>query len=155
MSCKLVNWKQEIRNKNCCCNKITWLYNGKIETKLYRNLVSKSNYYLNYFSSHPSSTHDSIPYSLALRVVRNCSLDKFQGEALEELKIALIKNSCYPTEVVESAFSRAKAVPRKDLLKPREKEAVNDNEVGRSVLSTPFHPSLRPLTQILRNKGIT
>jgi hypothetical protein len=31
-----------------------FILDGKIETKLYRNPVSKSNFYLNYFSSHPS-----------------------------------------------------------------------------------------------------
>jgi hypothetical protein len=128
-----------------------FIQDGRIETKLYRNPVSKSDFYLNFFSAHPTSTINSIPYSLALRVVRNCSLPELQNEALEELRVALVKNSFYPPEIVNEAFQKAKSKPRSDLLKIKSKENEQSDEIGRSVMSTPFHPTLRPLNHILRS----
>jgi hypothetical protein len=124
------------------------LQNGKLETKLYRNPVSKSNFYLNFFSSHPSCTRKSIPYSLALRIKRNCSLESSQTEFLEELSTALVSNSFYPPDLVTSAFEKVKILARTDLLTEKTKEPCDD--LGRSVLSTPFHPSLKSLPRILR-----
>jgi hypothetical protein len=125
-----------------------FIKDGKLETKLYRNPVSKSDFYLNYHSAHPIATLNSIPYSLALRVRRNCSDESFQAEYLNELNRALVTNSFYPKEIVDSAFERARSKNRSDLLVPRDKE--NEKEQGRTVLSTPYHPSLHSLPKILR-----
>jgi hypothetical protein len=125
-----------------------FILNGRIETRIYRNPVSKSDLYLNYYSAHPSSTRNSIPYSLALRIVRNCSIISFQTEAFDELKNALILNSAYPIEIVEMALDRAKSRPREEILKPRVIE--NEDEMGRTVFVTPYHDSLLAIPHILR-----
>lgn len=119
----------------------------RLETKLYRNPVSKSNFYLNFYSAHPRSTTNSIPFSLALRIVRNCSQKSYQDESLQELREALISNCFYPVNIVDDAISRAKALDRKELIQAKQK--VNENEIGRSVLSTPFHPTITSLPRIL------
>jgi hypothetical protein len=121
---------------------------GRIETRIYRNPVSKSDLYLNFHSAHPACTRHSIPYSLALRIVRNCSIDSFQIEAFEELKSALVINSSYPLDIVEEAFERAKSRPRREILKPRTQD--NEEEIGRSVFVTPFHESLLAIPFIVR-----
>lgn len=128
-----------------------FVLSGRIETKLYRNPVSKSDLYLNYFSAHPTSTCDSIPYSLALRIVRNCSIDSNQNEAFEELRTALVERSFYPPEVVDSSLARAKSRSRKDILKPKVTE--NEDEIGRTVFVTPFHDSLLAIPHILRDSA--
>lgn len=128
-----------------------FIENNRIETKLYRNPVSKSDFYLNYHSSHPSSTRNSIPYSLALRIIRNCSQESYQTNSLNELYIALVNNSFYPSETVDSAFNRAKLLNRKDLLQPKNRD--DKDEIGRTVFSTPFHPTLLQLPRILKNSS--
>jgi hypothetical protein len=127
-----------------------FIENNRIETKLYRNPVSKSDFYLNYFSSHPRSTRDSIPYSLALRIIRNCSQSVFQEESLNELQHALVTNSFYPSHLVNNSFEKAKNKTRSELLQHKSHETENEKDSGRSVLSTPFHPTLTCLPKILR-----
>jgi hypothetical protein len=125
-----------------------YISNGRIETNMFRNPVSKSDMYLNYFSAHPSSTRNSIPYSLALRIVRNCSVPSQRDKEFEDLRIGLVGNSNYPSEVVDAAFSRAKSQDRVEVLKQRKKE--NEDELGRTILVTPFHRTLLSLPHILR-----
>lgn len=120
-----------------------------LQTKIYRNPVSKSNQYLNYLSCHPLSTKNSIPYSLALRVFRNCSSSQHQEATLVELFEALVINSSYPPEIVTEGFNAARLIPREELLKKKPPPDPNNSENGRIVMVTPFNQSLLPITKII------
>ena len=61
------------------------IVNGKIQTDLYRKKTDKVQYLLP-SSCHPSHIFDSIPYSLALRIVRICSVEEERGMRLRELE---------------------------------------------------------------------
>jgi hypothetical protein len=50
--------------------------------------------------------------------------------------------------VIDNAFTRAKSQDRRDILKQKQKD--NEEEMGRTVFVTPFHPSLLSMPYILR-----
>ena len=121
----------------------------RIELNLYRNPISKSDFYLNYFSYYPNSTKNSIPYSLSLRIIRNCSLTPYQAEAFDELCNALMNNSFYPMEIINNAVERAQSKNRSEILKKQEKSL---SESDRTVFVTPYHQTLLSLPYILKEE---
>jgi hypothetical protein len=84
---------------------------GKIEVDLYRKKTDRNQYLLP-SSCHPKTTCLSIPYSLSLRIIRICTNPKTAVERLQELKELLLARK-YPEQIIDSAISRAKKIPRK------------------------------------------
>ena len=105
---------QEIPFLDTACS----LKNGKIITKLYRK-PSDRNQYLLTSSCHPASQVENIPFSLALRVRRICSLEEDMEEGMERLREMLLDRS-YGPELVAAAISKARAIPREVVLQPRD-----------------------------------
>ena len=66
---------------------------GKIQTYLYRKKIDKVQYLLP-FSCHPFHIFDNIPYSLALRIVRICSVESEREMRMEELEEMLKSKNC-------------------------------------------------------------
>ena len=62
---------------------------GKIVTDLYRKKTDRNQYLLT-SSCHPAHTTKNIPFSLALRIVRICSLPEDREKRFEELKCLLL-----------------------------------------------------------------
>ena len=121
------------------------LSDGTLSTSVYYKPTT-SFAYLDYRSSHPLSTRNSIPYSQFLRLRRLCSNDSdFEAQA----KILLTKfiNRHYPLPIVLSALTRAKRVPREtSLLKcPRSCDLRH-----RAIMT--FHPHNLPVKSILLKK---
>ena len=58
---------------------------GKIVTELYRKKTDRNQYLLT-SSCHPAHTTQNIPFSLALRIVRICSLPQDREKRFQELK---------------------------------------------------------------------
>ncbi|KAJ8019991.1 hypothetical protein HOLleu_41807 [Holothuria leucospilota] len=95
--------------------------NTQLETKIYSK-PTDSHAYLLPTSCHPKHTFTSIPYSQALRVIRNCSNTDTTTYHLNELQTHF-NNRGYDPSTVSQQINRAKQIPRNELLtyKPRKK----------------------------------
>jgi hypothetical protein len=94
---------------------IIWVDNdGFIQTDLHTKENSKNSYLLP-SSNHPSHISKNIPYSLAFRILRNCSQVERCEVRLEELKTKLLDRG-YRSKVIDSAISRVKQLNRSDIL---------------------------------------
>ena len=88
---------------------------GTILTDLYRKETDRNQYLLP-SSCHPAHTTKNIPYSLALRIVRICSLPDDREKRFSELKNLLLSRD-YKSGVIDYAIGRARKVPRTEALK--------------------------------------
>ena len=96
-------------------------------------------------SCHPAHTTNSIPYSLALRIVRISSREEDRDLRLEELKVMLL-NRDYKASIVNNAIRKAKEVPRKEALK----RVMKEKEVERRpVMVTTYDPRLPSISSIV------
>jgi len=115
---------------------------GKLVTDLFRKPTDKAQYLLP-TSFHPKHVCNSIPYSLALRLVRICSRGDLLEIRLAEL-MSLLKQRGYTHIKLVSAFARAKQIGREKALKETEKE-----ECSRITFTTTYSPHLSGLSSIL------
>ena len=88
---------------------------GKIKTDLCKKETDK-NQYLMLSSCHPKQTTKTIPFSLALRIVRVCSSQEERDKRLIELKDRLLARD-YNRGLVQAALDKAREVPRSRALK--------------------------------------
>lgn len=58
----------------------------------------------------------NIPFSLALRIVRICSLPEARDQRLEELKDMLLSRG-YRKSVINDAVKKARNIPRNEAIK--------------------------------------
>ena len=72
------------------------------------------------FCSHPYNCIKSIPYSVGLRIKRNCSTDIFLDNRAKEYKNYLTEQG-YSPRIVKEQFDKALSLDRKDLLKVKKK----------------------------------
>ena len=110
---------------------------GRIVTDLYRKPTDR-NMYLLPSSCHPAHTTASIPYSLALRIIRICSREEDRDRRLEELKTMLLDRD-YKLGIVNAAIRKAKAIPRLEALK---KVVRSKEEARRPVMVVTYDPRL-------------
>ena len=116
--------------------------NGRIEVDLHRKKTHRNQYLLP-SSCHPKATTTAIPYSLALRIVRTCTNQDIRDLRLKELK-ELLQARKYPENVIDSAITKARKIPRKiALYKVRKK-----SEQKRPVFALKYDPRLPPVQQI-------
>ena len=112
---------------------------GRIVSDLYRKPTDRNKYLLP-SSAHPSHVTKSTPYSLALRIVRNCSEPEARDMRLEELKEMLLARN-YKLNIINECIRKARAVPRNEALKDVNKEIGNPWPVF-VVLYEPRMPSV-------------
>ena len=117
---------------------------GKMIVDLYRKPTDR-NMYLLTSSCHPSQVCENIPYSLALRIVRICSKPEDRDKRLDELK-QLLLNRDYKLNIINSAISKAKNIPRSEALKRVVKPPTN-----RPVFPVTHHPSLPSIPKIVNH----
>ena len=143
---------KESDTESCNCEKkfsipfldvLCSIKNGAIDTTLYRKETDK-NMYLLPSSCHAKTVSKSIPYSLAIRIVRICSDPENRDKELKKLKSRLL-NRNYDNKILESAIKRARNVPRQSLLKPVLKPEVN----SRPVFAVTFDPRTPPFPSVL------
>ena len=89
-------------------------------------------------SCHPAHTTSSIPYSLALRIIRICPMEEDRDKRLEELKQMLLERD-YKSGIINAAIRKAKLVPRHEALK---KVVRNQEEERRPVMVVTYDPRL-------------
>ena len=116
---------------------------GKIHTDLYKKSTDRNQYLLT-SSCHPSHVCDSIPYSLALRIVRICSTIAAREVRFSELKEMLLARE-YSAGVINAAISRARNIPREEALRKVFREKNSD----RPVLTIQYHPALPSISRII------
>ena len=120
------------------------LVNGRIETDVYSK-PTDSHLYLPPSSSHPYNCINSIPYSVALRIKRNCSSDSFYENRSAEYKGYLI-NQGYNKKLVHKQFEKALSLDRSSLLKVKKRPKFS-NVIS---LVTDFNANLPNVSKILR-----
>ena len=117
--------------------------NNKLETDLFSK-PTNAHLYLHYSSCHPRHTKNSLPFSLAYRLLRICSTDNFLTKRLNELRQFLL-NRHYKPKIIDAAFDKIRKMTRQDSLKRKNKKTSK-----RVPFVTTFHPGLPNVPQIIR-----
>ena len=116
---------------------------GQFHTDLYKKDTAVAQYLLP-SSCHPSHITKNIPYSLAYRLKRICSSgDQFELR-LQELKMDLISRR-YKAKIIDQAFARVRAIPRKEALKKVVKKSTD-----RVILALEYHPLLPSVSKLVK-----
>ena len=123
---------------------LSTIKDGKIITDLYRKPTDRCQYLLT-SSCHPPHVTNNIPYSLALRIVRICSLPEDREKRFSELKDMLIKRD-YKSSIVDAAIDKARKIPRPEALK----RVTRDRKQDRPVLVVTHDPRLPAVAQIVK-----
>ena len=118
------------------------IIDGQIETDLHRKSTDRNQYLLP-TSCHPKQTTASIPFSLSLRIVRNCSNITQRKKRLQEMKDFLLSRD-YPEQIIDSAIERAVIIPREVALKKKTKLT----KPKRPVFALRYDPRLPAITSI-------
>ena len=116
--------------------------NEKIKTDLYRKETDKVQYLLP-SSCHPSHIFKSVPYSLALWLVRICSDREDLKKRLFELKEMLLSRG-YSKNIVKETTLKALTLDRAEILKK-----VTKTKKDRVVLAVTYHPKLPSVSSII------
>ena len=110
-----------------------------------------SHKYLNTSTEHPEHVTRSIPYSVGLRIRRNCSDrnvgDKTFTDKLVEYKGYLL-DSGYNSQQIDKQFLKVDQIPRKKLLKGRQskkqtRQEDRDMKINFVVSHDPTFPDIR------------
>ena len=117
--------------------------NGRIEIDLYRK-ESNRNPFILPDSCHSKMVTRNIPFSLSLRIVRICTNSATRDTRLQELKTLLTERK-YSPSLVDSAISRAKAIPRKKaILQVKKKDASK-----RPIFALKYDPRLPAIPSLM------
>ena len=119
------------------------IINGKIIVDLYRKETDRNQYLLT-SSCHPTHVTANIPYSLALKIVRICSLPESREKRFGELKCLLLARG-YKSKLIDAATDRARQVTREEALKRVFKEKTSQ----RPVFVITFDPRLPSISSII------
>ena len=117
---------------------------NKIETDLFKKKTDRCQYLLP-SSCHPSHICRNIPYSLAYRLVRICSTPEKLNKRLQELKELLLSRDYRPRSI-DSAISRARAIPRERALERVDKKPNSQ----RVVFVITYDPRLPSISNIFK-----
>ena len=116
---------------------------GQIVTDLYRKKTDRNQYLLT-SSCHPAHTTKNIPFSLALRIVRICSLPEDREKRFEELRGLLLSRE-YKGGAIDTAIQRARKIPRSEALK----KVVREQDTQRPVFVISYDPRLPSISKIV------
>ena len=82
----------------------------------------------------PQPMFKNIPYSLALRIVRICSIPEQRYLRLSELKQLLLQRD-YKTKIIDAEIERARNISRTEALK----RVIRNNSIDRPVQVVNYH----------------
>ena len=120
-----------------------YLKDGFLVTDVYAK-PTDSHLYLPFNSSHPAHCKTSIPFSVALRLRRNCSTDTTFAKRSGEYRNYLQRQG-YKHNLIDKGFHRAALITRSDLLKPKFKPLDK-----KYPLVLDFNPRLPDISKILK-----
>ena len=110
---------------------------------MYRKKTDRNQYLLT-SSCHPAHTTQNIPFSLALRIVRICSLPEDREKRFKELKQLLLTRD-YKSGVINNAIQKARKISRPEALK----KVVKIQNSQRPVFTVSFDPRLPSISKIV------
>ena len=113
-------------------------------TDLFKKETDRNQFLLT-SSCHPASVCANIPFSLALRIVRICSLTETREKRFSELKDMLLARD-YSSNIIKAAIDRARNIPRLEALKKVIKPKTSD----RPVFVIHYDPRLPSVNNILK-----
>ena len=117
---------------------------GKIITDLFRKETDRNEYLLP-SSCHSTHVMDNIPFSLAMRIVRICTLEGDREKRFSELKNLLLSRD-YKPKVIDAAIQKARNIPRKEALKRVCRKKSSD----RPVFVISYDPRLPSIPSIVK-----
>ena len=120
---------------------------GYIQTDLYVKPNTKNNYLLA-SSSHPAHIFCNMPYSLAQRLVRNCSQKPLLDKRLGDLRELLLGRG-YRKGVINSALEKARGLKRSETLKKVERDRGG---AARVKFVIEYDPRLPKISEILKRQ---
>ena len=103
------------------------------------------NQYLLTSSCNPAHVTENIPFSLALRIVRICSLQETREKRFSELKDLLLSRG-YEARGIDAAVDRARKIPRLEALK----RVVRSKTARRPVFVITYDPRLPSISGIVK-----
>ena len=116
---------------------------GKIDVDLFRKETDRNQYLLS-SSIHPIQCTKNIPYSLSLRIIRICTNPNKRDARLIELK-QLLMDRKYNENMVDSAISRARKVPRHIALR----KVAKPNTHKRPIFAVTYDPRLPHIPSLI------
>ena len=119
------------------------IVDGKIMVDLYKKETDRNQYLLT-SSCHPSHVTNNIPFSLALRIVRICSLPEARDKRFRELKQMLLSRG-YKPRIIDAAIEKARIIPRKKALE----RVVKEKTARRPVFVITYDPRLPSISKIV------
>ena len=117
--------------------------NDSISTSIYYK-DTDAHSFLNYSSSHPIKTKNSIPFSQFLRLRKLCSKDLDFREKAKEMSTFFMNNG-YPSTVINDAFQKVIKISRQEELKNRRSNQTSE----RIPLILTYHPLAIPIKKII------
>ena len=115
---------------------------NKIDIDLHKKKTDRNRYLLP-SSCHPRQTTRSIPFSLALRIVRICTHPDTREMRFKDLKSLLLARS-YQEQLIDRAINKARSIPRNVALRKVKKKKTSD----RPVFVMKFDPRLPNISNI-------
>ena len=94
-------------------------------------------------SCHPPHEHENVSFSLAMRIVRICSLPKTRDQRLQELKEMSLERK-YRPNILDNAISRARDIPKKVALR----KVVKPVSSKRPIAVVSWDPRLPPIDTV-------
>ena len=126
------------------------LKNGFLIPEIYSK-PTDSHEYLNPKSSHPPNVVKNIPYSVALRVRRNC-FDQIEDDTLFKKNMinykAYLLNSGYEARHIDRSFIKVAKMKRNTTLRP--KKAMCNQGAKKLNFVTTFDPSFPDIAKVIR-----
>ena len=117
--------------------------NDSISTSIYYK-DTDAHSFLNYSSSHPIKTKNSIPFSQFLRLRKLCSKDPDFREKAKEMSTFFMNNG-YPSTVINDALQKVINISRQEALKNRKSNQTSE----RIPLILTYHPLAIPIKKII------
>ena len=114
----------------------------KIDIDLFKKETDRNRYLLPE-SCHPKQTTKSIPFSLAMRIVRICTNKNVRDWRLKQLKHLLLARN-YVERSIEAAINKARAIPRHKALRKLNRPRTSEIPV----FAVQFDPRLPSISQI-------
>ena len=107
-------------------------------------IYTDRNQYLLTSSCHPSHVTDNIPFSLALRIVRICSLPEAREKRFGELKDLLLARE-YKPHTINAAIEKARQISRTKAFE----KVTREKTPKRPVFVITFDPRLPSISKIV------
>ena len=116
---------------------LVYKLNGNLATRIYHKKTDDK-MYLHYYSAHPRSQKDAIPYSLFIRCKRICTERRHFFMEVQDITQKLAHRG-YPNELIVKSFLKANKQNRDDLLLMNKENLTMDKKI-RLITAYTYNP---------------